>query len=385
MASDAEEARALLLRDPASCDAALIDQEIGRTEAIALAAEARRAGVADCLIMLSPLERRQFGSPREAGFTGFLVKPVRARSLYQRLSPRPVLSAVAAEPAASPPPPSRPRLSVLVAEDNEINALLATRTLERFGCAAVWAPDGSPGRWPRSRRGSPRRGPCSSSISARHPHAGHGRPRRRPRGAGERRRKPGRAPLPLVAVSANVADGTALRRSRRAWMIVWLSLWSAPRCSAGWTASLRRIRSAAPPSATSPLRRSSVANPSDGGRISGPLPERAARGTRRPWHPTSKDASESRLAMPWRWASWRPAWRPCAASVAKRYAVSAFSRLSRTLSPDARPQRLARSQARARPQRGLAGAAPALPGVLPGDVGQARRGLADVPARCRPF
>jgi CheY-like chemotaxis protein len=33
-------------------------------------------------------------------------------------------------------------LTVLVAEDNEINALLATRTLERLGCAATWARDG---------------------------------------------------------------------------------------------------------------------------------------------------------------------------------------------------------------------------------------------------
>ena len=33
-------------------------------------------------------------------------------------------------------------LTVLVAEDNEINALLATRTLERFGCTAIWARDG---------------------------------------------------------------------------------------------------------------------------------------------------------------------------------------------------------------------------------------------------
>jgi CheY-like chemotaxis protein len=31
---------------------------------------------------------------------------------------------------------------VLVAEDNEINALLATRTLERLGCAAIWARNG---------------------------------------------------------------------------------------------------------------------------------------------------------------------------------------------------------------------------------------------------
>lgn len=206
VAADAGEARALL-RGAASCDAALIDQEIGRAEAVALAAEARRAGVGDCLIMLSPLERRQFGSPREAGFTGFLVKPVRARSLYQRLSPRPALSSVAAEPAGAPPsPPSRPRLTVLVAEDNEINALLATRTLERFGCAAIWAPDGHR---------------ALAAIEAGFAGEGQGFDLvlldiRMPgmdglavaRAVREREKeRAGHPPLPLVAVSANVAEG----------------------------------------------------------------------------------------------------------------------------------------------------------------------------------
>lgn len=205
VASDAEKARALL-RDAASCDAALIDQEIGRAEAIALAAEARRAGVADCLIMLSPLERRQFGSPREAGFTGFLVKPVRARSLYQQLSPRPVLSAVAAEPAASPSPPSRPRLTVLVAEDNEINALLATRTLERFGCATVWAPDGSRAL-AAIEAGFAGEGPCFDLVllDIRMPGMDGLAVARAVR---EREKeRPDRAPLPLVAISANVSEG----------------------------------------------------------------------------------------------------------------------------------------------------------------------------------
>ncbi|PZO00314.1 MAG: hybrid sensor histidine kinase/response regulator [Hyphomicrobiales bacterium] len=142
LAVNSTEGLALLQSDRAY-DAVLIDQSIGREAATTLAEAARLAGVADCLIMLSPLERRQFGSPREAGFTGFLVKPVRARSLYERLSPRPATIAPVVEAFGSlASQPSRPRLSVLVAEDNEINALLATRTLERFGCAAIWARDG---------------------------------------------------------------------------------------------------------------------------------------------------------------------------------------------------------------------------------------------------
>jgi PAS domain S-box-containing protein len=125
-------------------DAALIDQALGGMEARALAQAARQAGVAECLVVLSPFERRQFGSPRAAGFTGFLVKPVRARSLYERLSPSPPRGAEEAPSASwtAPAAPDAPRLNVLVAEDNEINALLATRTLERLGCAATWARDG---------------------------------------------------------------------------------------------------------------------------------------------------------------------------------------------------------------------------------------------------
>lgn len=140
-AVDAAQARALLHSD-AAYDAVLIDQDIGRDDAVALAHAARLAGVRESLIMLSPLERRQFGSPREAGFTGFLVKPVRARSLYQRLSPRAASAAPVETQGDIQSLILRPRLTVLVAEDNEINALLATRTLERFGCAAIWARDG---------------------------------------------------------------------------------------------------------------------------------------------------------------------------------------------------------------------------------------------------
>lgn len=140
-AVDAAQAQALL-RSDATYDAVLIDQDIGRDDAVALAHAARLAGVRESLIMLSPLERRQFGSPREAGFTGFLVKPVRARSLYQRLSPRPASAAPVETQGDIQSLILRPRLTVLVAEDNEINALLATRTLERFGCAAIWARDG---------------------------------------------------------------------------------------------------------------------------------------------------------------------------------------------------------------------------------------------------
>jgi PAS domain S-box-containing protein len=125
--------------------AVLVDRNLPGGEAEALAAAARRAGVADIVIMLAPAERRSFGSPYAAGFSGFLVKPVRARSLQVRLDPVERSQGVAMAPQAADAPAQQPSdagLRVLVAEDNEINALLLNRTLERFGCSAVWARDG---------------------------------------------------------------------------------------------------------------------------------------------------------------------------------------------------------------------------------------------------
>jgi PAS domain S-box-containing protein len=145
-ARDASEALDLLGREPQH-DAALIDLAIGVDAARSVAAAARKAGIGNCLVVLSPFERRQFGSPLASGFSGFLVKPVRARSLYERLAGPVAQKETQSAPdgtadAAATATEAAARLTVLVAEDNEINALLATRTLERLGCAAIWARDG---------------------------------------------------------------------------------------------------------------------------------------------------------------------------------------------------------------------------------------------------
>lgn len=142
-ACDHAQALAALAGDT-KLSAVLVDHNLPEGEVGALAAAARRAGVADIVIMLAPTERRSFGSPYAAGFTGFLVKPVRARSLQARLDPAERSPGAAAAAPAGDVPAHQPvaGLHVLVAEDNEINALLLTRTLERFGCSAVWARDG---------------------------------------------------------------------------------------------------------------------------------------------------------------------------------------------------------------------------------------------------
>jgi signal transduction histidine kinase/CheY-like chemotaxis protein len=94
------------------------------------------------IVLMSPYERRAFGAPAKAGFDGYLVKPIRTRSLFARLHadmapPRPSERSAAASPG-----PVQPRRTALLAEDNDINALLAIRLLEPMGIAVEWVRDG---------------------------------------------------------------------------------------------------------------------------------------------------------------------------------------------------------------------------------------------------
>jgi CheY-like chemotaxis protein len=123
----------------------IADCALGDETARGLAVTARLAGTAMTLVMLSPFERREFGSPAKAGFDGYLVKPVRAASLFARLQPS--TAAIPADAAqrgtlrhAEAP---QARIHVLLAEDNEVNALLARKVLERLGATADWAKNGA--------------------------------------------------------------------------------------------------------------------------------------------------------------------------------------------------------------------------------------------------
>ncbi|AWN51600.1 ATP-binding protein [Methylobacterium sp. 17Sr1-1] len=141
MVETAAEAAATL--SAAQFDAVIADRALGDATVRGIAAAARQAGVSRSIVLLSPFDRRDFGSPAAAGFDRYLIKPVRLTSLLARL----------AEPA--PPPtrapsvqdgplrPSSRRPRVLLAEDNPINALLATKALERLGAVVLWARDGA--------------------------------------------------------------------------------------------------------------------------------------------------------------------------------------------------------------------------------------------------
>jgi signal transduction histidine kinase/CheY-like chemotaxis protein len=127
-------------------DGLIVDCALGDDIARDTAAAAKEAGVERRIVLLSPFERRDLGSPSAAGFDAYLVKPLRARSLFERLTekrpPAPdFVTTRTTAPRVKPVPGGKAR-RVLLAEDNEINALLALKALERLGAVVDWAKDG---------------------------------------------------------------------------------------------------------------------------------------------------------------------------------------------------------------------------------------------------
>ncbi|MCU0818574.1 MAG: ATP-binding protein [Beijerinckiaceae bacterium] len=133
LASSREEALALL--NHFRPDLMMVDAAIGPDDARALVAAGMEAGCRRHLVLLSPFERRAFGAPQAAGFDRYLVKPVRRRSLMAQLTDWDSAQAGRAISAESETLLAEPLAGrrVLIAEDNDINALLAGRLVERLG------------------------------------------------------------------------------------------------------------------------------------------------------------------------------------------------------------------------------------------------------------
>ncbi|WP_363347321.1 ATP-binding protein [Methylocystis echinoides] len=122
-------------------DAVIIDCALGADSVASLARAARAAGAGRLFLLFSPLERRAFGEAALRDFDGWLVKPVRRASLAARLARATVRQQApiqTVEPIAM-----LDGLSVLVAEDNDVNALILTRSLEKLGARAARARDGA--------------------------------------------------------------------------------------------------------------------------------------------------------------------------------------------------------------------------------------------------
>jgi PAS domain S-box-containing protein len=131
----ADETIALALLPERHWDALLVDYPLA-SAMIAPGVLAKR-GATRRIVLIRPTERHELPALKAAGFTGYLVKPVRAASLAARLAADDAFehaaAEVAAESADNAAPASGKGLSILVAEDNEINALLARALLTRLG------------------------------------------------------------------------------------------------------------------------------------------------------------------------------------------------------------------------------------------------------------
>jgi two-component system, sensor histidine kinase and response regulator len=100
------------------------------------------------VVLIEPSSRLSLPAFKASGFDAYLVRPVRPSSLVTQVMERigiPVPVAMSTDgtvPTADAVEPHRAAVHVLLAEDNDINALLAARMIERCGCSVERATDG---------------------------------------------------------------------------------------------------------------------------------------------------------------------------------------------------------------------------------------------------
>ncbi len=127
-----ENVAAALLPEHAWTDV-IVDHALGTAACEALVRAAAR--VPRRIVLVTPAMRGELDALRDAGCTGYLIKPVRAASLAARFAADAAFESGA--PSETAPVPGEALaaggLSILVAEDNEINALLARALLVKLG------------------------------------------------------------------------------------------------------------------------------------------------------------------------------------------------------------------------------------------------------------
>ncbi|MEA2875728.1 MAG: hypothetical protein QOF14_924 [Hyphomicrobiales bacterium] len=122
-------------------DAVVVDRALGTQATSALARAA--ASIARRIVLVTPAERHELPDLKAAGFTGYLVKPVRAASLAARFGDAVTIDMADRPADGEMRQPHSHGLSVLVAEDNDINALLARALLHRLGHRPTIAANGA--------------------------------------------------------------------------------------------------------------------------------------------------------------------------------------------------------------------------------------------------
>ena len=118
----------------------LVDGSCSHAAAAQLLAHAREAAPGSSvrgMVVLDTAAKAGFTEFRDAGFDAYLVRPVRPQSLLAGIGAG-FTDTGETGPVIPPQPKRAPRagkaISVLLVEDNDINALLARRLLEKAGC-----------------------------------------------------------------------------------------------------------------------------------------------------------------------------------------------------------------------------------------------------------
>jgi signal transduction histidine kinase/CheY-like chemotaxis protein len=121
----------------------MVDRAFGIVGTVSLAHRAA-SHTRQRLVLLGPAERAELTDLKSAGFDGYFVKPVRGASLATRLASGETEATLVpdfdADDAAARP--HQRALAVLVAEDNDINALLAQAMLGKLGHIPTVVTDG---------------------------------------------------------------------------------------------------------------------------------------------------------------------------------------------------------------------------------------------------
>ncbi|TIN44429.1 MAG: response regulator [Mesorhizobium sp.] len=122
------------------CDALLVDAAMEEGDG-RLLKRLRQSGFADCeaITLIAPTDRGMLGEFRASGYATFLARPVRGETLLRVLLTSSVPALTQPQPEKRGAPTARAiggrrrGLSVLIAEDNDINAMLARATLLKAG------------------------------------------------------------------------------------------------------------------------------------------------------------------------------------------------------------------------------------------------------------
>jgi CheY-like chemotaxis protein/nitrogen-specific signal transduction histidine kinase len=138
---DARVAAAAVAAQP--WNAVMIDLALGDAQAEHLARAAH--DTPRRIVLINPTDRPRLPTLKEAGFTSYLIKPVRASSLKTQLADDGATMAPETTATAAPvnTPQQRRPLAILVAEDNDINALLTRTLLTRLGHRPTMVADGA--------------------------------------------------------------------------------------------------------------------------------------------------------------------------------------------------------------------------------------------------